>query len=84
MEKYACDIGDYLYPTEPDYEGTEDMPLPLLSSGVEELSDSKRSLNRIVFINRETVRNLSQVDTTVQDTTAVDNLLQKGTVICNI
>jgi len=73
-----------MYPTEPDYDGMEDMLSPVLSSNVEELNDFSRSLNRVVFSNRETVRSLSQVDTTVQNTAAVDNLLQKGTVICNI
>jgi len=73
-----------MYPTEPDYDGMKDMLSPVLSSNVEELNDFSRSLNRVVFSNRETVRSLSQVDTTVQNTAAVDNLLQKGTVICNI
>jgi len=83
---YVCvfDIGDYMYPAEPDYEGTKDLPPPLSSSGIDELTDSKCNLNRIVFSNRSVLHSLSQVDTTVQDTTDVDSILQKGTVICNI
>lgn len=77
------DVGDYMYPVEPDYEGTRDLP-PLLSSSVDELTDTSRSLNRMVFSSRAVVRSLSQIDTTVQDTTDVDKLLQKATVICNI
>jgi len=73
-----------MYPAEPDYEGTKDMLRPLLLSSVDDLTDWSRCLNRVVFTNRGVVRSLSQVDTTVQDTTAVDNVLQKGTVVCNI
>ena len=82
--QYICAVGDYMYPTEPDYEGTKDMFPPLLSSSIDDLTDCSRGLNRVVFTNHQTVRSLSQVDTTVQDTTAVDNLLQNGTVLCNI
>lgn len=76
--------GDYMYPAEPDYEGTKDVPPPMLSSSVDELTDASRSLNRIVFSSHTTVRSLLQVDSTVQDTACTDKLLQKGTVICNI
>jgi len=73
-----------MYPKEPDYEGTKELPPLLLSSGIDELTNTKRNLNRIVFSNHTTVRSLSQVDTTVHDTAAIDNLLQKATVVCNI
>jgi len=81
---YMCAVGDYMYPAEPDYEGTRDMLPPLLSSSVDDLTDSSRGLNRIVFANRQTVGSLSPVNTTVQDTAAVDHLLQKGTILCNL
>ena len=73
-----------MYPSEPDYEGTKDLLPVLLSSNLQELTDSSRSLNRVIFTNQETVQSYSEIDTTVHDTGAVDNLLQKGTVICNI
>ena len=79
-----CDAGDYMYPSKPDYEGTEDMLPPLLSSSVEELNDVNCTLNRVIFANRETVLSLSQIDTTAHDTSIVDHLLQNGTVVCNI
>jgi len=73
-----------MYPEEPDYEGTREMLPALLSSTVHELTDCSRSLNRVVFTDKETIHSLSQVDTTVHDTAAVDNVLQKGTIVCNI
>jgi len=82
--KHACGVGDYMYPAEPDYEGTKEMLPPLTSCTAEELTGSGRRLNRVVFSNRTAVRSVSQVDTTVEDTTPVDNLLQNGTVMCNI
>ena len=82
--KCAFYVGDYMYPAEPDYAGTRDLLPPLLSSGVDELTDASRSLNRIVFNSHATVRSLLHVDTTLQHTAIVDNLLQKGTVVCNI
>jgi len=73
-----------MYPSKPDYEGTRELPAPLLSSGVDELTDAGRRLNRIVFTSSGTVESLSHVDTTLHDTSAVDQLLQRGTVFCNI
>jgi len=73
-----------MYPEEPDYDGTQEMLPALLSSNVRELTDSSRSLNRVLFTKKEAIRSLSQVDTTVHDTVAVDNVLQKGTIVCNI
>jgi len=70
-----------MYPTEPDYNGTKDMLPPLLSSRVDDLTDSSCGLNRLVFTNRDTVRSLAQLDTTVRNAAGVDDVLQKGTVI---
>jgi len=78
---HICVVGDFMYPTEPDYEGTKDTLPPLLSSRADDLTDSSCGLNRLVFSNRDTVRSLAQVDTTLRNTAAADDLLQKGTVI---
>ena len=78
-------VGDYMYPAEPDYEGTRDMLAALLSTSVDELTAPDRCLNRIVFANDDDrIRCLSHVDTTTHDTAAADNVQQKGTVLCNI
>jgi len=66
--------GDYMYPPEPDYDGTQDMLTPLLSSSVDELTDSACRLNRMVFTTSETPHSVS----------SVDKLMKKATVICNI
>jgi len=74
--------GDFLYPSDPDFYGTQDLPDPYQCSLLE-LTDEAKSMNRITFSSFEGL-DLHSVDTTVTNTTDVDSLLQKGTVTCNI
>lgn len=74
--------GDFLYPTDPDFNGTRQLPGPY-SCTLSEITDQSKPMNRITFQNSDQL-NISSVDTTIANTADVDSLLQNGIVTCNI